>query len=127
MNRSIATNVLLAAAALFTPATAAAQDPFEIQVYEYETVPKGRWDLETHFNYVFRETTGIEGTVAPTQHQTHLTFELTRGITANFEVAGYLVLAHRPAAGTEVVGYRFRPRVSAPRTWHLPVDVRLPK
>ncbi len=29
-----------------------AQDPFEIQVYEYETVPKGMWNLETHINYV---------------------------------------------------------------------------
>jgi hypothetical protein len=23
-----------------------AQDPFEIQVYEYETVPKGMWNLD---------------------------------------------------------------------------------
>ena len=37
--------------ALF-PIAARAQDPFEIQVYEYETVPKGRWNLETHLNYV---------------------------------------------------------------------------
>jgi len=28
-----------------------AQDPFEIQVYEYQTVPRGRWDLETHVSY----------------------------------------------------------------------------
>ncbi len=125
MNHLKPGHLLLAAAALSAPGTVAAQDPFEIQVYEYETVPKGRWDLETHFNYIFRGTTAPEGTVAPTQHQTHLTFELTRGITANFEMAGYLVLAYRPGAGADVVGYRFRPRVAVPRTWHWPVDVSL--
>ena len=45
--------VLLALLAplVFAP-SAAAQDPFEIQVYEWETVPKGRWNLETHLNFV---------------------------------------------------------------------------
>ena len=37
--------VLAFAAAVF------AQDPFEIQVYEYKTVSKGMWNLETHLNY----------------------------------------------------------------------------
>lgn len=49
-----------AAVVLFIFLTAAsearAQDPFEIQVYEYETVPKGMWNLETHINYVGRGT-----------------------------------------------------------------------
>ena len=67
-----------------------AQDPFEIQVYEYETVPKGRWNLETHVNYVSKGTTTWEGPMAPTEGQFHTTFELTRGITDNFELAGYL-------------------------------------
>ena len=66
---------------------AAAQDPFEIQVYEYATVPAGKWNLETHLNFVQRGTTAYEGSVAPTEHQTHLTFELTRGITSWFEMA----------------------------------------
>src|SRR5439155_16238819 len=70
-----------------------AQDPFEIQVYEYETVPKRKWNLETHLNYVARGTKTFEGTVAPSQHQLHLTYELTRGLTSRFELAGYLVLA----------------------------------
>ena len=29
-----------------------AQDPFEIPVYEYDTVPKGMWNLETRLNYI---------------------------------------------------------------------------
>jgi hypothetical protein len=68
-----------------------AQDPFEIQVYEYETVPKGRWNLETHLNYVSKGTTTWEGPMALTEGQFHTTFELTRGITDNFELAGYLL------------------------------------
>ncbi len=102
---------------------ARAQDTFEIQVYEYETVPKGKWDLETHFNYIAKGTTVFDGTVAPTQHQSHLTFEFTHGITEHFELAAYLVLANRPGAGSEYAGWRIRPRWSLPKEWHLPVDV----
>jgi hypothetical protein len=116
----------LVAAASITMATALrAQDPFEIQVYEYETVPKGHWNLETHFNYTVRGTTVPSGTVAPTEHQTHLTFELTRGLTDEIEFAGYLLFAERPGANPEVAGWRLRPRVRAPKRWHLPVDVSL--
>ena len=105
---------------------ARAQDPFEIQVYEYETVPKGMWNLETHINYVGRGTRRFEGPVAPTNNQFHLTFELTRGLTENFEMAGYLVLAHRPGGNTlDYVGWRVRPRVSVPRAWGWPVGISM--
>jgi len=110
---------------ILATATARAQDAFEIQVYEYETVPKGMWNLETHVNYTGRGTRLFEGTVAPTQNQFHLTFELTRGLTDHFEMAGYLVLAHRPGGGYEYAGWRLRPRVSLPESWHLPVDISI--
>lgn len=80
---------------------AAAQDPFEIQVYEYVTVPKGKWDLETHVNRV---------TKGDMKDQNHLTFEFTRGITDHFELAGYLVTASRPGVNGEFAGWRVRPR-----------------
>ena len=102
-----------------------AQDPFEIQVYEYETVPKGMWNLETHFNYIGKGTKTFEGTVAPTNNQFHLTYELTRGITDYFETAAYLVLAHRPGGGYEYVGWRIRPRWRLPQSWGLPVDISI--
>src|ERR1044071_8697762 len=101
------------------------QDPFEVQVYEYETVPKGMWNLETHINYIGQGTKEFEGTVAPTDHQFHLTFELTRGITDHFEMAGYQVFAHRAGGGFEFVGWRLRPRFSLPESWALPVAVSL--
>ena len=102
-----------------------AQDPFEIQVYEYDTVPKGMWNLETHFNYIGSGTTSFDGPVAPTNNQSHFTFELTRGLTDHFELAGYLVLARRVGEGLEYTGWRVRPRVSLPRSWHLPIDISL--
>ena len=121
-----ALNLLLASIIIVLTASAIrAQDPFEIQVYEYETVPKGMWNLETHMNYIGRGTKTFEGTVAPTNNQSHLTFELTRGVTDQFEMAGYLVLAYRPGGGFEYAGVRLRPRVSLPKSWHLPVDVSI--
>jgi hypothetical protein len=87
---------------------AAAQDPFEIQVYEYVTVPKGKWDLETHVNRVL---------MGEMKGQNHLTFEFTRGITDMFELAGYLVTASRPGVNGEFAGWRVRPR------WRLPEDM----
>ena len=116
---------LMAAIWALIATVARAQDQFEIQVYEYETVPKGRWNLETHINYVGKGTKFFEGPVAPTNNQFHLTFELTRGITNHFETAVYLLTAHRPGAGYEYAGWRFRPRVRLPKSWGLPIDVSL--
>jgi hypothetical protein len=101
------------------------QDTFEIQVYEYETVPKGQWNLETHVNFVGSGTKKYEGTVAPTNDQLHLTYELTRGITNRFEMAGYLVLARRPGNSLDYVAARIRPRYAFPESWHLPMKTSL--
>lgn len=76
-----------------------AQDPFEIQIYEYETVPKGMWNLETHINYVAKGTKSFEGPVAPTNNQFHLTYELTRGITDYFETAAGNRLVYKMRIG----------------------------
>jgi hypothetical protein len=117
---------LAAAALLLSGATPAlAQDPFEIQVYEYVTVPKGKWNLETHFNYTARGVKQFEGTVAPTEKQAHLTFELTRGISDYFELAGYLVFARRARESPDFAGWRLRPRVRLPERWNLPVLLSL--
>jgi hypothetical protein len=102
-----------------------AQDPFEIQVYEYETVARGKWELETHLNDTVRGTTARTGTVAPTESQFHTTFELTRGMTDHFELAGYLLLSSRPGAALEIAGAHVRPRVRVPKEWDWPVDVSL--
>jgi len=114
---SYSTSFALLLLALCTVHEAKAQDPFEIQVYEYQTVPRGHWDIETHVNYTARGIRTIEGGVAPSEGQTHLTFELTRGITSYFEMAAYLVTAHRDGASPEIAGWRLRPRFRLPEDW----------
>ena len=114
----LATGCVCAAAAPL-----AAQDPFEIVVYPAATAARGEWELETHLNYTARGTTAFNGRVAPTQHQTRLTFELTRGITANWEASVYVLSAYRPGVGAEYAGWRVRSRVHAPARWGLPLDL----
>jgi hypothetical protein len=93
------------------PTIASSQDPFEIQVYEYITVPKGKWNLETHLNRVAK---------GEMKGENHLTFELTRGITDYVEMAAYIVTGTRPAGGTrsvaggDWVSWRLRPRFRVP-------------
>lgn len=108
------------------PTTLHAQDAFEVQVYEYATVPKGMWNLETHLNYTARGSKVAVGQLYPTQGQVHLTFELTRGLTDDFELAAYLVTArHEGGPFGEIVGYRVRPRAKVPESWNWPVGVSL--
>jgi hypothetical protein len=106
---------LAALAAFSSPARA--QDPFEIQVYEWALVPVGMWNLETHLNYTGRASAGYN------KDQSHVTFELTRGISKNFEFAGYLLTSNR--SGTEdIVGWHLRPRFTLPET-SFPVKMSL--
>lgn len=119
IDRATALGVLAMLSVLAAPAIAAAQDPFEIQVYEYELVPAGRWNLETHMNYTARGRSTAD--VASTVDQSHVTFELTRGISKYFELAGYLLLAHDGTAN-DVAGWHVRPRVALPEDW-MPVKV----
>jgi hypothetical protein len=105
--------------------TVQAQDIFEIQVYEYLTTPKNKYNLEVHFNHIARGTKDFEGKVAPTDNRYHLTFELTRGLTEHWELAGYLMLAQRPGGGFEFAGSRVRPRFRVPKAWGLPFDFSL--
>ena len=104
---------------------ACAQDPFEIQVYEYQTVQRGMWNLETHLNYIAKGTKVYEGPVAPTHDQFHMTYELTAGLSKNWELAGYLVTARRPGNPMEYAGWRVRPRFKIPEEWNWPVKVSM--
>ena len=57
----------LAGAVLCPMAIAFGQDPFEIHVYEYETLRRGQYTFETHLNYAARDF--------------HMTLEWTAGLT----------------------------------------------
>jgi len=117
------TTALVALAVATAAARLPAQDPFEISVYSAATLPRGEWELETHLNHIARGTTAFDGTVAPTQSQTHLTFELAHGITSWWEASAYFLSAYRPGFGAQYAGWRLRTRVSAPPHWRLPLDL----
>jgi hypothetical protein len=117
--------ILCVAVYLFVTGTVQAQDPFEIHVYEYETLKRGEFAFETHLNHIGKGTREFEGPVAPFQDQLHVTFELTAGLT-DFASIGFMQLnARRPANGLEYAGWRVLPHFCAPRSWHLPIDLGL--
>jgi len=104
---------------------AKAQDPFEIHVYEYETLHRGQFTFETHLNYVGAGTNAFDGPVAPFQDQFHMTFELTGGVTDWASLAFMQLNARRPDQSLEYAGWRVLPHFYVPRAWHWPVDVGL--
>ena len=102
-----------------------AQDPFEIHVYEYETLRRGQFTFETHLNYVGKGTRIFEGPVAPFQDQLHMTFELTAGL-ADFASLGFMQLnARRVGHSLDYAGWRVLPHLYVPRSWQWPIDVGL--
>src|SRR5207237_10905157 len=70
-------------------------------------------------------TTHNDVRVALTEHQAHLSLELTRGITDLWEAGAYLLSAYRPGVGVEYAGWRLRSRVRFPESWRLPVLMSL--
>lgn len=106
--------------------TARAQDPFEIHVYEYETLKPAEFTLEQHLNYWAVGSKQFEGTVAPTNDQLHMTYELTGGITDQISLGFMELNAVRPGgSGLEYAGWRILPHFYVPKDWHLPVDAGL--
>jgi len=102
-----------------------AQDPFEIHVYEYETLRRGQFTFETHLNYVGKGSKNFEGFVAPFFDQLHMTFELTAGLT-DYASLGFMQLnARRVGHALDYAGWRVLPHFYVPRSWHWPIDVGL--
>jgi hypothetical protein len=101
----------------------AAQDPFEIHVYEYEPMPLGAYSLEAHLNFDPQATTARDGTLLPTHDQTHLTFEPTFGLADSFAVGFMFLNAWAPGHSPQFAGWRVLPHLYAPEDWHLPFQL----
>ena len=112
-------------ALLVLPGEGLAQDPFEIHVYEYETLKRGRFTLEAHLNYVGIGSKKPDGTLAAQNDQFHMTYELTAAVTRQSSVGFMLLSARRPGHALEYAGWRVLPHFYVPRSWHWPVDVGL--
>jgi hypothetical protein len=116
---------LFLSAAFLCAATAYAQDPFEIHVYEYEPLPRGSYTYEAHLNYIVKGTNQFDGTLAPTEHQSHYSSEFTAGLTDQFRMAAVVMTALRPDHSLEYAGWRILPHLYAPPSWHLPLNLGL--
>ena len=123
--RNFSLGTLAALSQLFFAAPAAAQDPFELQVYTPTTAERGEWELELMANHVARGSSAFDGALAPSDGQTRAAVELTHGFTDRFEVSAYALAAFRPDANGQWAGWRFRARVRAPEAWRLPVQLGL--
>lgn len=107
------------------PGILLAQDNYEIQVYGSQTQPKYSTMVELHSNFTFNgEKNAVDG-VRPTYHALHETFEITQGVTDNFEIGFYLFTNYTSPYGYQLVGTHIRPRVMAPEKWKLPVGLSL--
>jgi hypothetical protein len=102
-----------------------AQGNYEIQVYGADTVPARNTMFELHSNFTAQGQKDYVDGVAPTNHATHETLEITQGITNWSEVGFYVFTSIKPDAGFDWVGDHIRPRVRAPDSWHWPVGVSL--
>ena len=119
---------VFAAALLLIAANAFAQvDPFEFEVYPYQTVGKGMIELESLNSFVPRgHNHGGDGTSAgdfPSQAMYRTAVELTYGLTDHIEGAAYLNLAHPNAESFQYAGSKFRVRGSLFEQGELPIDL----
>ena len=101
----------------------AAQDPFEIHIYEYEPMERGEYSLEAHLNLTAQGTSARDGTLLPTAQQTHLTLEPTAGLSPNFAIGMMFLNAWEPGYSPQFAGWRVLPHVYLPESWDLPVRV----
>lgn len=103
MPRARGPRALIVAAALLACGTAAAQDAFEIQVYDSETARAGEPGLETHINHFFDD--GL----------THLTFEPHLGLTDWWELGIYFQFVLEPTGVWNTGGMKLRSKWRWPR------------
>ena len=95
---------------------AAAQDRFEIQVYDSEVAEAGHFGLELHTNYVLTgsRATSPDGALA-TEHVLHTTLEPHLGVFGWGELGGYLQGALRPGGSFDYAGLKLRFKAKWPR------------
>lgn len=101
----------------------AAQDPFEIHIYEYEPMDWGEYSLEAHLNLTAQGISLRDGTLLPSAQQTHLTLEPTMGLSPNFALGMMFLNAWEPGYSPQFAGWRILPHVYLPESWDLPVRI----
>src|SRR5260370_29575973 len=119
-------SLLLIVSLQITPDAAAQVDPFEFEVYPYQTVGKGMAEFESLNSFVpSGHNHGDAGTSSgdfPSHAMYRTAFEITYGLSDRVEAAAYLKLAHPNADSFQYAGSKFRFRGSLFEQGELPVD-----
>jgi hypothetical protein len=63
-----------------------AQDLFELEVFAYDTTPRGDFEVALHTNVMSRGSVATDS-IAKIHRPTHISVEVTRGWTERFESA----------------------------------------
>lgn len=114
---------------LLTLASAASAqvDPFEFEVYPYQTLGPGVLEIESLNSFVAKgHSQGGDGTSSGTFSSDRMgrtALELSYGLTEKIEAAAYLNLAHPNGSSLQYAGSKFRLRGSLFEQGELPVDV----
>jgi len=120
--------LLILFAAIVLPRPSAAQlDPWEFEVYPYQTLGRGMIELESLNGVVAKgHGSGDHGTSAgalPSQSMWRTAFELTYGLTDRIETAAYVNLAKPSGHDLQYAGAKFRLRGSLFDQGQLPIDL----
>ncbi len=110
---------------LFVCTKIAAQDNYEIQVYESETQEKGTTFLELHSNFTPVGDKQYSGNIFPSDKIWHETVEITHGFTNCFEIGFYFFNAIRSDGSIGYAGSHIRPRIKFPESFGLPFGLSL--
>jgi hypothetical protein len=113
---------------LLLPAAAMAQvDPFEFEVYPYQTTGHGVLEIESLNSVVAdghsESDAGTSSGEFPSNHMYRTALEVTYGLGQKLEVAAYLNLAHPNGEELQYAGSKFRLRGSLFEQGQLPVDL----
>jgi hypothetical protein len=120
----------LSAAAFFSAwaSRASAVDPFEIQVYDGTSDPRGAGGLELHLNHVFSGHYEAVPPEQPLYGQTHMTLEPSYGLTDFWELGAYLQSAMMPDGTLKWAGAKLRSKFVTPNRnegWRLGLNLEV--
>ena len=117
--------LLLSLFLLVAASLAAAQDNYEIQVYDSGLVPPNSTMVELHSNFTVNGSKTVVDGVQPSHHAMHETLEITEGFNTWFETGFYIFSSIQRHGGLQYVGTHIRPRFAVPEEWHWPVGLSL--
>jgi hypothetical protein len=116
-------------AVVFSPGTASAVDPFEIQVYDGTADAPGMPAVELHLNTVPIGLEVGDGPELPPDGQWHFTLEPSFGLTRWWEIGAYLQTALRSDGVFTYAGTKLRSKFVTPPGydphWRLGVNVEV--